>query len=307
MLNFRISFFLIFFILCSNLDAAHVVESHSGADFLKFGMGARASAMGEAYTAVHSDVTASYWNPAGLAKLERPEFGVMHSKVIDNSLEFIGFSFPVHNYGVLGINGIFLLYEPSPLTLESETIQGYIEWMDWALTLSWGRKVSEYISAGLGAKIIQKRETDPIFGNINGTAYAVDFGIIYEYPYLENLNIGMSLQNLGSEIRMEEEKKSDNLPVTFRIGSSYLTYPFLFTADLTKIIKEDWWANFGLEYELEDLFLRAGYFRKSGNIKGITYGIGVEFNKFKIDWANVPSGEMIGYSRQNRVSMIIQF
>ena len=37
------------------------------------GIGARAAAMGDAYVALATDTSALYWNPAGLARLSRPE------------------------------------------------------------------------------------------------------------------------------------------------------------------------------------------------------------------------------------------
>jgi len=42
----------------------------AGSQFLKIGVGARASGMAGAYTAVANDLTALYWNPAGLADIK---------------------------------------------------------------------------------------------------------------------------------------------------------------------------------------------------------------------------------------------
>lgn len=51
--------------LCAVLCAA-LAPSARGDDMEQFGFGARAQAMGNAYTALASDGTATYWNPAGL-------------------------------------------------------------------------------------------------------------------------------------------------------------------------------------------------------------------------------------------------
>ena len=45
----------------------------TAAPFLKIGVGARALAMGEAYTTLSEDATGLFWNPAGLAKLDALE------------------------------------------------------------------------------------------------------------------------------------------------------------------------------------------------------------------------------------------
>src|SRR5262249_12392774 len=46
--------------------------------FLKIGVGARAVGLGEAFVAVANDPSAIYWNPAGLASLQRSEVELSH-------------------------------------------------------------------------------------------------------------------------------------------------------------------------------------------------------------------------------------
>ena len=50
----------------------------TAAAFLKIGVGARALAMGEACATQAEDITALYWNPAGLARLQSPQILVNH-------------------------------------------------------------------------------------------------------------------------------------------------------------------------------------------------------------------------------------
>src|SRR5579864_4100780 len=49
------------------------------ANFLKLGVGARAEAMGEAYSAVADDASSLYWNPSGLARIEQNSVSLMHA------------------------------------------------------------------------------------------------------------------------------------------------------------------------------------------------------------------------------------
>ena len=50
----------------------------SSGTFLRIGVGARAVGLGESFVAVANDPSAIYWNPAGLASLQRREFAFSH-------------------------------------------------------------------------------------------------------------------------------------------------------------------------------------------------------------------------------------
>ncbi|MEA3507198.1 MAG: hypothetical protein U9R36_06915, partial [Elusimicrobiota bacterium] len=82
--------------LSFNLHSTTLTGADSGAEFLKFGVGGRASAMGEAYAAVGGDITSAYWNPAGLAGIKRYQLGAMHSAVTEDAdLGFLSSGLPL--------------------------------------------------------------------------------------------------------------------------------------------------------------------------------------------------------------------
>src|SRR5450755_104165 len=56
----------------------------SGGDILSIPVGARAIAMGEAYTAQADDVSSLYWNPAGLAILNQSQASFMYNQFLQN-------------------------------------------------------------------------------------------------------------------------------------------------------------------------------------------------------------------------------
>ena len=70
--------------------------------FLKIGIGARALAMGSAFSSVSNDATSLYWNPAGLSRLKKNEIILDHQDwVLDVDLDFVGASFQTP-FGTIG-------------------------------------------------------------------------------------------------------------------------------------------------------------------------------------------------------------
>jgi len=282
--------------------------NHTGAEFLKYGVGGRASAMGEAFSAVYGDITSAYWNPAGISLIEKSQLAAMHSEAIfSTSIEYFGAAAGAGK-GALGLYAVFSINDPVPFADESGDVEGEIKWSDWSVAGVYARPVAESLSVGAALKVIVRREEDPYFGETSCRALAGDLGFIYSLPIEETINFGVSVVNIGDGIRLKEEKRTDDLPATVRIGGSWKKQPMNFSFETNKIIKEDW--NFGAGAELEyteNIFLRTGYYTKSGYIKGLTYGLGVKYASLCFDWANLPAGEMVGAARENRFSLILSF
>ena len=86
----------IILLLSSLVIPAFAGNGTTTANFLKIGAGARAIGMGEAFTGVSDDVTAVYWNPAGLGQLELTELSVMDNQWIEKiSNLFLGYGIPL--------------------------------------------------------------------------------------------------------------------------------------------------------------------------------------------------------------------
>lgn len=76
----RIFLALIPFLLFPVFTLAQSAQAKYGNDFLSTGSGARALGMGSAQVALVNDVSAGYWNVAGLADLQSPQAMYMHSE-----------------------------------------------------------------------------------------------------------------------------------------------------------------------------------------------------------------------------------
>jgi len=72
----------------------------SSATFLRIGVGARAVAMGETFVAVANDPSAIYWNPAGLASLQRRELSISHVQwPADIGYDHVTLTLPSRRFG----------------------------------------------------------------------------------------------------------------------------------------------------------------------------------------------------------------
>src|SRR2546430_4479413 len=81
-------------------DAQQV--NNSGALFLVFPVGARAVGMGQTAAALDGRGEAAFWNPAGLATLEKDEFGLQSATLVAGNTDAVTAYFPSHRLGVLG-------------------------------------------------------------------------------------------------------------------------------------------------------------------------------------------------------------
>jgi len=72
--------------------------------FLSWGQ-APVFSYGKAYVSVVDDASATYWNPAGLAGLDRKEVMALHAALWGGTVyDFISYAHPTPKLGVFGVN-----------------------------------------------------------------------------------------------------------------------------------------------------------------------------------------------------------
>ncbi len=107
------------------------LEAKYGGSFLEIGVGARAVAMGGAYTAMAEDGYMFYWNPAALATLQNLSVVAQHAKLF-NGLEhhnILGITQPIFGGNYISINWIRLSVPDIPLFYSDNlTIYGVNGW-----------------------------------------------------------------------------------------------------------------------------------------------------------------------------------
>ena len=210
----------------------------TGAQILNLGGGARARALGDAFSAMSGDVTTSLWNPSGLADM--PESKLRSGKTAAQAsmfyadysapfgeageglyYTFISGAMPLGDVGTVGATlqmqgqGTIAVTTDSPDILREESLG-----TNFALTFSYADRITESLSAGINGKMIRM-----VLGRESGSSYAVDFGMQYLVPFdLIPTTVGVAIQNVGPGISFIDENQADPLPRFLRLGTSMSLY-----------------------------------------------------------------------------------
>ena len=141
-------------------------------EFLSIGVGARAFGMSNAVSASTADVTAGYWNPAGLSGLEKDaELGLMHAEYFAGiaKYDYAGYAMRIDDKSTGALSLIRFGVDDIPNTLELMDNDGNLRYdristfsaADYGLLFSYARKSGmEGLSYGGNVKLIHRRTGD---------------------------------------------------------------------------------------------------------------------------------------------------
>ncbi|MCY4567980.1 MAG: PorV/PorQ family protein, partial [Candidatus Poribacteria bacterium] len=266
---------------------------------------AEAMSMGESQVAATDDLYASYWNPAGLARLQQPQLALMHNEWFAGiNHEFVGFALPLKGVGTLGVSSSFLSFGELQGRDRDGNETTIFRPYDLALILSYARGFGSSLAFGANAKFLREQIADE-----SGTGIAFDLGGLYTFPETP-LSLGFNAQHVGPRVKFIEE--AFGLPFTFRLGGAYRLWndAFILTTDIIRPSDNDIAIGVGAGYTIGNvLHLRTGYKYKIGGndlgaISGLTGGFGLTLLRFQIDYALVPFG-VLGLT--HRVSLVANF
>ncbi|WP_022834673.1 PorV/PorQ family protein [Salisaeta longa] len=200
------AFFCLLTVLSAPASAQRIAKY--GADFLAGGVDARALGMGGAYVALAQEVSAGYWNVAGLSHLQYPQIAYMHVERFGGavSFDYAAGAFPLSEQSTLGlslmrsgVNDIVntlnawdpVRQQPRP---NYESLVTTFSAADWALFVHYSRRVSAQLDVGVSFKGIKRSIGD----FAEATGYSVDVAAQYRTgPY----RLGVTVQDLSTMLQ----------------------------------------------------------------------------------------------------------
>lgn len=243
-------YFLLVFLLgfsAAELKAQRVSKAGTtAAEFLKIGVGSRATSMGGAFVAVSDDASALFWNPAGIAGLEKNEILTSHSRWIgDMDFNYVGAAFKFDKIGHVGLS-LTMLSVPEMLVRTEEFQEGTGETFDAAdlsVGVTYAGNVGERFSVGGTVKYIQQR-----IWHTKAQAFAVDIGTKFKTDFMGGLVIGATIFNFGTDLQMQgrdlrtfvdpdptSDGNNDQIPVNLETDKWNLPLNFQFGISLKPI------------------------------------------------------------------------
>lgn len=290
-------------VLC--LSSAWADENHL-LPMLRMGVGARALAMGGAYTAETHDATAGYWNPAGLADIKCVSFSSMYAAGMaqDRSYNYIGLGWTpsqVTNYGTFGITWLNSGIKEVQLWNNDDVYQGNDDDMNNVFIFSWAFKNefnAKTFAFGLSLKVLQTN----ILGS-SKTGFGGDAGI--KFVVDPRVALGLMVRDLGSKVRDE------SVPTSIAVGLA--VYPlgedhsFSIPIDYGKTVnKKDETFHFGAEYMWEFATNYSAGLMAGLNDGNFSIGVGLMISKIRLDYAYVT--EKVDFLNENhRISLSAEF
>jgi hypothetical protein len=281
----RIFSFLLLALFLSNAYAQNPNLGTSGAKFLNIAADARSAAMGGAVVGLTDDVNSVFWNPAGIAHLERSAASFSYMRWFDMfDYNAAAVSFNVEGWGTFAASVAVFTMDKMEITTETDPngTGRYYDAQDMAIGLSYARFLTDRFCVGITAKIVNQR-----IWNENASGVAFDVGTQYRLDF-QNLTIAMKMSNFGADLQYDGEDLNvtyDNssdlplnrltparlvtdpypLPLTFQVGIGFdiFTTEFMKAKGAIDAVhpndnKER--VNTGIEFSFFDrLFLRGGY------------------------------------------------
>lgn len=311
--------------IISSLSHADVKIAKYAGEFMAIGVGGRALGMGSAYTGLASDVTAGYWNPAGLARILYPEIALMHDERYGNlvNYDYGAVAYPIgantanvetgemeyHASSIglsvmrLGIDEIFdtrkawndingngLFDDGANIRPDYTQITSFNS-ADYAVYVTYARQSSEKLYFGANLKLMRRN-----IGEYHGTGIGFDLGMLYVPT--EQLFLGINAQDVTTTLVAWSTGTNELVSPTVKLGAAYQLAALggVFTPALGADVRFEnrqfasrmHWGAISIDpvFGIEFDFQKVIALRAGYNdVRSVTVGAGIHLRKLDIDYS----------------------
>lgn len=274
----------------------------STAQFLKIGVGGRATALGDAFVAISDDASALYWNPAGLTQFTDNQVMFSYNQwIVDIDHNFFGAVFHLDETNTFGVSLTSLTMADMKVTTEfapSGTGE-YFGFKDIGIAVSYSRKMTDQFSFGGTVKYIEET-----LDKLKMRGVMIDLGTYY-WTGLGSTRFAVAVTNFGNNLapdgevilvgqRIKSDWQAFAPPTMFRIGFAFEPYQ----TDMHKITtsiqlnhpndnSEN--VSTGFEYTWNKMFFLRGGYKINVEEQNYSFGAGVNvpinIAQFTLDYA----------------------
>jgi hypothetical protein len=275
-------------------------EGVSGAQFLRIGVDARASALGGA-GATTSGAQSMFYNPAGLADIGNAELAFSQVQWV-TEVSYSNLAAAKKMWG--GALGVSVSYLSVPATDKYDNLGNKLSdsysASDMAAALGYAGRLGDYAS----------------YDDSKATAAALDAGLKYTVTP-GRFALGAAVQNLGGKLKYETA--GAQLPVNLKAGGE-LVVPMgddsgsqkrmSILADVNYLKDAGLYGNLGLDFASDyadggSFALRGGYRTDiAGGSSGLSLGLGLDMKTYVIDYAYSLMGDI---GQAHRLSLTVRF
>lgn len=318
----RVGIFFLLFIFSVNFLFGQSFRKYAG-EFMYLGAGGKITGMAGAGTASANDVTAGFWNPAGLTGANGFQAEFMHSKQFISSIQnnYLGISQLNEDGSAFGLSVLYLsvsdikdsqnFYDLETDDWDYSRVK-YFSTGDYNFLLSYAKRYNSLLSYGFNLKLIYRD-----FYQENAFGFGFDAGL--KFSPTERLQLGIVLRDFTSTLIAWSTGERELVTPSLRLGAAYQYYlPFwglslLPAMDLNILFEnrrtdsqlnlggmslDSFW---GTEIGYRDLFfIRAGL----DDLMRFNTGVGLRIPKLTFDYAFTASQNELG--NVQRISVHLQ-
>ena len=282
--------------------------------------GGRQNGMGAAGVALGDDPTgATWWNPAALGFVARNGVELTYAQLVpglatDVNYNYLTFVHPTKGWGAFGLGVVFLSYGQSEGADENGNPTSPFSSNEFSPALYYGTQILPDFSLGASLKYIRIQLAPSAQSGV-GSTFGVDLAALYKIQPAK-LNLGLNVQNLGPSVAFINEDKADPLGRNVKVGAAWeptvsKNFGLTVAADFNQSLVTDQFRTYhgGLELRYADqLAGRIGYYSDPlGDIQDMTYGIGVNFKGFTVDWGSIPQAKNSDLSNVQKITIGYRF